>query len=184
MSQKEIKNKKQLIKNTAFEMFAEFGYKSSPISKIAKNAGVSKSLLYNYFKSKQCLLLEIMEEGMDMLFKIYNFNENTILSEKDIITLIDKTFDSLKNNITFWKLYVSIAIQKDVLELINAKIMEVTMPFLNSLTKYYENKGIKNPEIHALLLGSTFDGISLNYISQPELYPIDEIKKILIRKFV
>ena len=48
---KEIRQeKRQLIMNTALELFALHGYESTTINQIAKNANISKGLLYNYLK--------------------------------------------------------------------------------------------------------------------------------------
>ena len=54
------KDRKQAIMDTALEVFASHGYESTSISMIAKKAGVSKGLMYNYFESKEDLLAHIM----------------------------------------------------------------------------------------------------------------------------
>ena len=54
---KEIRaDKKQLIIDTALNLFANKGYHASSISMIAKEAKISKGLMYNYFDSKEALL--------------------------------------------------------------------------------------------------------------------------------
>lgn len=60
-----IRNEKiELIKNSALKLFAENGYHSTSISKIAKSAKISKGLIYNYFESKESLLHDIMFSGL------------------------------------------------------------------------------------------------------------------------
>ena len=49
-------SKKNLIQEVALELFATRGYHSTSISMIAKEADISKGLLYNYFESKEELL--------------------------------------------------------------------------------------------------------------------------------
>ena len=52
----EVKKEKRLIiENAALEVFAEDGYHHASVSKIAKKAGVSKGLMYNYFHNKEDL---------------------------------------------------------------------------------------------------------------------------------
>ena len=46
--------------DAALELFVTYGYQGTTISQIAKKASVSKGLLYNYFKSKEELLHEII----------------------------------------------------------------------------------------------------------------------------
>ena len=52
--------KKELIKRVALEIISEHGIQNTSISKIAKEAGVSKGLMYNYFESKEDLLKRII----------------------------------------------------------------------------------------------------------------------------
>ncbi|HRW21852.1 MAG TPA: helix-turn-helix domain-containing protein, partial [Bacteroidales bacterium] len=49
-------SKHKLILDTAMKLFASSGYHNTSISKIAKEAGISKGLIYNYFDSKEDLL--------------------------------------------------------------------------------------------------------------------------------
>jgi len=53
----------QAIKQAALELFAHHGYHSTSISQIAKEANVSKGLVYNYFDSKEELLRHIVLEA-------------------------------------------------------------------------------------------------------------------------
>jgi len=53
-----------------------------------------------------------------------------------------------------------------------------------TLTKYYETKGVESPFAQARLLGSLLDGVSLNYIADPQGFSIEETKKIIIEKFI
>ena len=50
---------KARIMQAALEVFSEEGFDKASISKIAGRAGVSKGLMYNYFKSKEELIKTI-----------------------------------------------------------------------------------------------------------------------------
>ena len=45
-------DRKKAILDAPLQVFADEGYHNASISKIAKAAGVSKGLMYNYFESK------------------------------------------------------------------------------------------------------------------------------------
>ena len=53
--------KRQVILDTARELFAETGYQGTSIDLVVKQAGVSKPTVYNNFPTKQALLLALME---------------------------------------------------------------------------------------------------------------------------
>ena len=54
---------KARILNVATEMFVENGYKNTKMTEIANKLGVSKGALYQYYKSKEELLLEVIKSG-------------------------------------------------------------------------------------------------------------------------
>ena len=56
--------KKDKIIHAALKLFAENGYAETPVSKIAKEAGVSKSLTYTHFENKEDLLKAVMESTL------------------------------------------------------------------------------------------------------------------------
>ncbi|MCL1810555.1 MAG: TetR/AcrR family transcriptional regulator [Clostridiales bacterium] len=59
MSDKKEK-KRELILDTAFELILERGYLNTKIIDIANKAGIGKGTLYEYFESKEALILELV----------------------------------------------------------------------------------------------------------------------------
>ena len=51
------------ILNTATQMFIENGYKKTKMTEIARKLGVSKGALYQYYNSKDELLMGVVSEG-------------------------------------------------------------------------------------------------------------------------
>ena len=49
--------KQQKIINAGFRVFSQNSYKKSPVSEIAGEAGISKALLFHYFRNKKELYL-------------------------------------------------------------------------------------------------------------------------------
>ena len=60
-------NTKQTITDVAVDLFYQKGYFATSISDIAKGSGIQKAGIYYYFKSKEALLVHIMERTMDDL---------------------------------------------------------------------------------------------------------------------
>ena len=56
------------ILDSALAVFADRGYHASSIDDIAREAGVSKALIYEHFSSKQELYAELIEHHADELF--------------------------------------------------------------------------------------------------------------------
>ncbi len=172
-----------LIMNTALELFANEGYFTTSISKIAKKAGISKGLMYNYFESKEALLIRIMSVGLEEVLNTFDSNHDGVLSEEEMVDFIHKAFNMLEENTQHWKLYFAVLLQPQVLKLLSNKLHEVYSKVYGMLTYYYKSHKVDNPEQEALLFGALLDGIAFNYVLNPEVISIEKIKKIIIQKF-
>lgn len=77
-------NKQQAIINAGYRVFSQNSYKNSPMSEIADEAGISKSLLFHYFQNKKELYLflwdKCAETTIDLLTK-YGCYDQTDLFE-------------------------------------------------------------------------------------------------------
>ena len=67
-AQKRKLDKRQQIINAAVEVFARTGFHGSRVADVARAAEVADGTIYNYFKSKDDILISIFEEKMgDMI---------------------------------------------------------------------------------------------------------------------
>ncbi len=182
---KEIRElKRSQIMDSALALFAEKGFASTSINMIATKTNISKGLIYNYFVSKEDLIRTILTNGFNEFLSIFDANKDGVLTEKEFVYFINQTFDILKANTTFWRLYFAVMAQPKVLKLIEHELMELVMPFIFTLEAYYRTKGVENPMAYARLVGAILDGVSLNYIMDSDSFPLEEIRKIIINKFI
>lgn len=73
-------DKKKKIIDVCIEEFAEYGYEKSSTNRIVEKAGISKGILFHYFKSKKKLFLYIFDFVIDYYMdkiKIYKEKINT-----------------------------------------------------------------------------------------------------------
>ncbi|WP_071394359.1 TetR/AcrR family transcriptional regulator [Bacillus tuaregi] len=67
--------------NAAMKEFAQKGYALASTNQIVKEAGISKGLLFHYFKNKKQLFLFLFDYGYDMI--VEEFYQKVDLSIKD-----------------------------------------------------------------------------------------------------
>jgi len=133
---KEIREeKKTLIMDVALEHFASEGYHNSTISHIARHAGISKGLLYNYFESKEELLMEIISRSMGEISQYFDPDRDGYLSEEEFELFVRKYFSIIRENLSFWRLYYQLLQQKDVRE----QFMKSFQGPVNSVESMYVN---------------------------------------------
>jgi len=175
--------KKQLIMETAMELFALHGYENTSISQIARKANISKGLLYNYYESKEELLETILHTGIDELLEVFDPNKDGVLEVPEMEFFLTETFRIIKEHRNFWKLYMSISLQTSVFKLIEKRIEELYVPLTKMTVDYFSTAGFKNPVIEAVLFGALLDGITLDYVMKPDMFPLDNIKDELIERY-
>lgn len=172
-----------LIMNVALELFANNGFHSTSISNIARQAEISKGLIYNYFENKEDLLIKIMNRGLEELLQSFDPNNDGILTDEEFVFFIHENFRILQENIQYWKLYFSIFLQPKVFSIMKDKFFIIIESLIKILENYYKNKGVENPALEARMYGAFLDGISINYIMDPDSFPLEEVKKYIIEKF-
>jgi len=108
--------KKNLIMQAALEHFARNGYHVTTISHIAKDAGISKGLIYNYFESKEALLNEIIYKSLSEIYKYFDINRDGVLTEEEFEFFVKQIFRILGEKKTFWRLFFQLLMQNEVRE--------------------------------------------------------------------
>ncbi len=176
--------RKQQIMDVALKLFAAKGYDSTSISLISKKANISKGLLYNYFNSKEDLLIQLVNDGFEDMIDSFDVNKDGVLTSEEFKHFINKVFDLMESKLTFYKLYYSLILQPSVWKVFEVKFADVIGSIMNTLTEYYRSKGSTDPEAEAMMVGSLLDGVGFNYILNPELYPLERVKQLIINRFV
>ncbi len=100
--------------DVALVHFANNGYFKTTINHIARHAGISKGLMYNYFESKEELLTEIINRSLAEISKYFDPDNDGYLSEEEFDFFIRKLFLILREKISFWRLFSQLIMQKDV----------------------------------------------------------------------
>ncbi|MCF8239923.1 MAG: TetR/AcrR family transcriptional regulator [Melioribacteraceae bacterium] len=181
---KQIREKtKKRILETARTLFAKNGFHGTSISEIAKEAGISKGLTYNYFKSKTEIVEVIFDE---FLLDAHNFFEvinNYSDPYEKLTALIESSFDYIEYAEDQWKLNFSLILQPQVMKLARSQMIKFYDEMLNEIEKVFKGVGIKNAASEARVFGAALDGIGMYYMMNKENYPLKKIKKHLLKKY-
>lgn len=180
---KEIREKrKKAILEAAITVFADHGFHSATISSIAKQAGISKGLVYSYFESKEDLLYSLVE---GFLNESEQFIASILAAEtiKDkIICLLNISFDYIEQNPRYMRLFLSLAVQPEATQVIKDLADSRTLEMINYFEHLMQESGLQAPREEIYILSAALDGIALHYLffeGSPE-YPWEGIKKTFI----
>lgn len=95
---KENANAENRILTASEYLFSSKGYDTTSISEIAKNANVTKSLIYYYFESKEKILEQLLERNIDDYIKQKKLfsDQVTTVSIDEIGEYADRSFEAFK----------------------------------------------------------------------------------------
>jgi len=170
------------ILDAAFRLMSRNGYDSTSISQIAKEAGVSKGLMYNYFNSKEDLIKQLinntMEEGDRLLTSIVSENPSETLRN-----IFKWFFNELRNHIEQWRFISELMFKVDKFEFVKDLVYNKMKEYVDFIGSLLNEIGFENSREEAQLITGLFDGIGFQYLVIGKEYPLDEMEKYLIEKY-
>lgn len=172
------------ILNAGLELFAEHGYQATSIAQIAKQAGVSKGLMYNYFESKQALLRKIISQAIEESQRIVDHAlEDYEKPEEELEHLVMDSIDYVKQNFNFFRLISLLSFQKKVMESIIDLVEDNKKLSMAKGVELFTKLGSPTPLESALLLGAALDGLMLYYIHMKDELPLEKMGRKLVQTF-
>ena len=175
-----VSRRKQIM-DAALELFAQEGYANCSIAQLARHAGISKGLMYNYFKSKESLLVAIIEEGINEIMIMIDPNRDGILEPHEVEGFIRNTFKMMRENMQFWILFINIVLQPPVKEYLEGKPFTSVMDrFAPKLMTYFEKMGFDDPLLEMITFSAMIEGYGILLVY---LYPGEEIPAQTLHKF-
>ncbi len=190
------------IINAALRLFGQKGFEATSITAIAREAGIAKGLLYNYFDSKEHLMEEVILEGFrSILPSLDDLKLKKQSPEKAFRQMLESTRDSVKSNPKFWQLYIRMFFQISANDRVEKIFLKYTQTYFQVIRELLVDLGVDNPDIEIWKLGAQLDGLVLDYILMLDMvqnsgaksvepgevawpeYPLDEIIESIIQQY-
>jgi AcrR family transcriptional regulator len=177
---------KEKIRATAMELFMKQGYYATSISDIATHSGISKGLLYNYYKGKEELLSEMVEARIREVVEVMAKAVALETPSEQLKYIVNGAIDNIHKNPEVHRFYLHLQTQpeadEELIKYSRLLIGENTKQF-ELQCKIFERMGEKDPRKRSLYFSSVIQGIMLMISTYPQKFPIEEIKKQIIREF-
>ena len=162
-TQKRSIEKKDKIVEKGFELMCENGYFNTSTNDIAKYAGVSTGIIYQYFKDKKEIFIEGIKNYSDtIMFPILDILKNNNLKFDNLDTLLDKLLDSFINKHTLSKkaheeMMALSHLDEDIAQIFHDKEMVTTKKIVEVLEKNKIDSNNLIEKVHIII------GIVENY---------------------
>jgi AcrR family transcriptional regulator len=161
----EKEDTKTKIFKTAAKLFSQNGYYNVSVNEICNAAGVTKPALYYYFKDKEDLLLELINEShrvAEHLFDQYILEENSFIEN---LNSMFRFYTKFVNEYTYL-IPFSFSIQyaplpHSIKSIINSRLSE-RWKVLNSFFKKGQNEGVLSADYNSeMIMRSLFNVLSV-----------------------
>jgi AcrR family transcriptional regulator len=173
------RNKRKLLMDAAYKVFAEKGYLNASIKDIAYEAQMTPGLVHYYFKSKEELLLSVQHEIQTNYHRQYNGESNELPSLKNALYEI-KSRSHENPDWYRWRYEIYSLGIKDKGGNLEQQVRTVLKDGRDSLSGPLGSLvgGTKEASALASVLLGCFDGLALQKIVDPE-FDIDQSYEVL-----
>lgn len=166
---------------TALTAFGEHGYESTSVATIAKNAKISKGLIYHYFESKETILKGIFDMMMAEGTRI--MNESVERTPKEQLRfIIEQSLLFIRTQTNVMRFMISLSVQPSAMEELKTLIETEKAKSFKQFSDIFRALGYAHPEVEAYFTGALLDGVALAYMSTND-YPLDQIANKLFQQY-
>lgn len=195
-----MRDSKRKILESAEKLFAKKGYDAVSVFEIAARAGISKSLVFHHFKTKQNIFLSLIKEKLNVIERQISeiYAIPSLEPKEKLLVLVDTYIELLFKYSSLFKILFREAVNacKSISEVIvehNAKMARIINDTLSEClqnNQIKDNISIKNYTILLLLTLNSLAAVDSLQKGSSEIFKVDvlslkeEIKKIFIRGVV
>ncbi|CAG7659009.1 TetR/AcrR family transcriptional regulator [Paenibacillus allorhizosphaerae] len=177
---------KENIRAAAMDIFIEQGYHDASIDDIAKRAGVSKGLLYNYYKGKEELLAEMVKNRIDEIGRVMQTASGPGSHCERLKHIIEGALDNVKLRPSVYRFFLHLQTQPEedkVLSKYSQMLNEAMAGHFETQCEVFSELGASNARMRSLYFSTTLHGTMQMITIYQDNYPVEEMKRQIIRQF-
>ncbi len=174
---------RQAILDASLRLFASKGYSETTVADIARNAGISKGLIYNYFPGKGHILGSLIDQFVVKFLPPQAARGKVPDPPAYLSEVIHQWFAMIRSEPSLIRLGAQFHTDPALQKVIRNKLLEYDRTFMPLFNDIFRRLGSLDPEVETLVLGSIMDGIALNYAATPEAYPLGRIERHLVKQY-
>ena len=161
--QKRSIEKKEKIIKAGFELICEKGYYNTNTAEIAKVAGVSTGIVYQYFKDKHDILVEgIKRYASDIFYPMLNVTSNIKIDKNNLDTILRNMINTFIEN-------------HKLSQVAHEEIMAMTHSDKEIAEFFQQNEMTMTKNISRILVDNGFDSKNLDEKVHIAIHLIDDL---------
>lgn len=177
---------KAKIREAAIDLFMRKGYHATSIDDVSKHAGVSKGLLYNYYKGKEELLGAMVEARIGELIQVMEKAEALETPAEQLKHIVEGAVDNVRRSPEVFRFYLHLQTQPEADETVakyGKLLIEESARQFQIQCRMFEKLGASDPVARSLYFSSALQGIMLMISTYPDQFPVEAMKRQIIEDF-
>jgi AcrR family transcriptional regulator len=177
---------REQILTTAIALFCQKGYYSTSIEDVAKQAGISKGLVYHYFQGKEELLAALVDIRINDIVEVMNAAAAKETPTEQICHIVEGALDDVRRKPEIFRFYLNLFTQPPLDPAIakySQKLMDEQARQFQVQTEMFRKLGVGNSVTRSLYFSATLQGIMLMFSTYPETFPLEMVKTQVIEEF-
>ena len=167
-------NRKQEILDHALDRFTNIGYHQVSMKDIALGLSIKRTTLYDYFRSKEEIVLQLIES----MFESYPSSETLGAFLNRIEMLTDYMLTKVSHHLDIYRLLFTALPALD--EQMQAKISEWQKPFFEEMDDIFKKNYVENNEKIKFVYRALISTKVSDYISSKHQINKDEDVKMIV----
>lgn len=166
---------KDKILDAALTLFATQGFHKTSVDQIARKAGVSKGLTYNYFDRKEDLLLAIIDRASTSMMGVATDPDAGVgyqIALRDLLARFGRMLGEQAETLSF---QLSLLFDPTLQPLVRQPLRQRAAALLDHSERLFRKSGVSDPVITARRFVSELDGIALHYLRVFDAYPLEDM---------
>ncbi|MBJ9987465.1 MULTISPECIES: TetR/AcrR family transcriptional regulator [Paenibacillus] len=177
---------KAKIREAAIDLFMRKGYHATSIDDVSKHAGVSKGLLYNYYKGKEELLSAMVEARIGELIQVMEKAEALETPAEQLKHIVEGAVDNVRRSPEVFRFYLHLQTQPEADETVakyGKLLIEESARQFQIQCRMFEKLGASDPVARSLYFSSALQGIMLMISTYPDQFLVEAMKRQIIEDF-
>lgn len=174
-----VKTKKELILETALNLFAAKGYDATPTSLIAREAGVSEGLIFKHYQNKENLLEAVVKAGYR---RITDKSKGLVVEDdpqKLICNILDMPQKLVEDERDFWRMQFRLVDE----EISQKHHIRFSHSVMQKLVEAFKKLGYKEPALESEIIMLMVEGLWRQFLNDPDRAHFTKMLDLIKEKY-
>ena len=174
---------RELILESAIELFAERGVSGASIAEITRRAGVAQGLVNYHFGGKEQLIAAVFDGWFDALFGLPSVDGT---ADERLAGLIDTVIMATGYALPLQRAVLAMQLQPSTHRLFaeaEERYGDRASTAEESVRDMFRERGAADPEVEEIMLRSTLEGILVKSAVYGATFPLEDARRWMYRNY-